>query len=87
MNDMVNKKSKKQPTKQRIKTQYLLIAAATIALGSILVFLISYAVAASYMGNYGGIIAGLIIALLFTLVITYLFLKRIKPQTVTGRKK
>ena len=84
---MVNKKSKTQTTKQRIKTQYLLIAAATIALGSILVFLISYAVAASYIGNTGGIIVGLIIALLFAFVITYLFLKRIRPQTVTGRRK
>jgi NADH:ubiquinone oxidoreductase subunit 3 (subunit A) len=84
---MTNKKSKTQPTKQRIKTQYLLIAAATIALGSILVFLISYAVAASYLGNTGGIIAGLIIGLLFAIVITSLFLKRIKPQTVTGRRK
>jgi NADH:ubiquinone oxidoreductase subunit 3 (subunit A) len=84
---MANKKSKTQMTKQRIKTQYLLIAAATIALGSILVFLISYAVAASYIGNTGGIIIGLIIALLFAIVITYLFLKRIRPQTVTGRRK
>jgi NADH:ubiquinone oxidoreductase subunit 3 (subunit A) len=84
---MANKKSKTLPTKQRIKTQYLLIAAATIALGSILVFLISYVVAASYIGNTGGIVVGLIIALLLAFVITYLFLKRIKPQTVAGRRK
>ena len=84
---MVNKKSKTQTTKKRIKTQYLLIAAATIALGSILVFLISYAVAASYIGSTSGIIVGLIIAILIAIVITYLFLKRIRPQTVTGRRK
>jgi NADH:ubiquinone oxidoreductase subunit 3 (subunit A) len=83
---MVNKKSKTQPTKQRIKTQFLLIAAATIVIGSIIVFLISYAVAASYLGNTGGIISGLIIALLFVFVITYSFITRSRHQTVSGRR-
>jgi positive regulator of sigma E activity len=84
---MANKKSKSQATKQRIKTQYLLIAATTIALGALIVFLISYAVAASYFGNTGGIIVGLIIAILVAIIITNLFLKRIRPQTVTNRRR
>jgi membrane associated rhomboid family serine protease len=83
---MVNKKSKSQ-TKQRIKPRYLLIVAVTIALGSLVVFLISSAIAGSYIGNTGGIIGGLIIAVLFALGITYLFLKRSRPQRVTGRKR
>jgi membrane associated rhomboid family serine protease len=84
---MANKKSKPQSTKQRIKPQYLLIVAVIIALGALVVFLISSPIAGSYLGNTGGFIGGLIIALLFALGITYLFLKRSRPQNVTVRKR
>jgi membrane associated rhomboid family serine protease len=84
---MVNKKSKSQTTKQRIKPRYLLIAAATIILGSLIVFLIASAIIVSYIGTTGGMIGGLIIAVLFALVMAYFFLARSRPQNVTGRRR
>jgi len=84
---MVSKKSKSQTTKQKIKARYLLIIAAVIVLGSLIIFLIFSPILGSYIGNTGGTIGGLIIALLFALVITYLFLTQSRSQSVTGRRK
>ncbi|HEY3272280.1 MAG TPA: hypothetical protein VGJ92_00885 [Methanocella sp.] len=84
---MANKKSKPQTTMQRIGPWYMLIIAVTIAIGSLLVFLISFAIIESYIGNTGGIVGGLIIALLFALVVIYSFLTRSWSRRETGRTR
>lgn len=84
---MGNKKLKSQATKQKINTRYLLIVAATVAIGFIMIFLIAFAVIGAYIGTIGGIIGGLIIALLFALVIARNFLSRFRPQARAGHKK